>query len=148
MSGNNIQGSGAVPGHGLVPGHGFKPGKSGNPGGLPKWVKQVRESLRSLAPKGQAVVAKIFARALDTERLEKIVAAEESTPEQVLKAEQSLHARLDLANRANAEILKYVLPKPTQRHKVEGQVQAGPLAGVPADELAAFIRQVRDGKAT
>lgn len=121
----------------------FKPGsKSANPGGQPKWVKQFRDSLKDIAPKGQEIIAKIYARALDTSALERIVEDGESTPEQVLRAEKQMHDRFSLAQQATAEVLKYTLPKPTTRVKVDGKME-NPLAGMTTEQLLEWGRNLK-----
>jgi hypothetical protein len=140
VSEESVQGSGGVTGKGFVP------GKSGNPGGLPTWVKTLRDSLKELAPKGRQVVDRIFTRALNTEALEKIIDDGESTPEQVLKAETALQNRLALASKANEVVLGFVLPKPKQRVAVSGQL-GNPLGDVPTEEIQALIRAAKgEGK--
>lgn len=133
MSADSVQVNGGVTGKG------FRPGKSGNPGGQPTWVKALRDSLKELSPKGRKVMERVFDRALNTDALTKVIEDGESSPEAVLKAETALHNRLALATKAQEVLLAYVLPKPTQRHKVSGQVE-NPLAGLSTEALQAFLK--------
>lgn len=124
----------------------FKPGKSGNPGGLPRWLKEFRDALKGVAPEGLVVVRRIYERANNVEALEKIINDGESSPEAVLKAEAALHDRLELAHKVNAESWKYLLPKPTLKHKVSGEL-GNPMTGVSTEDIQAFIRATKgEGK--
>jgi len=132
--------------NGGATGKGFAKGKSGNPGGTPKWLRQVREGLRELAPEGLKVVRRIYSRANDVSELERIIQDGESSPEAVLKAEAALHDRLELAHKVNAESWKYLMPKPTQRHKVSGQLDGNPLREVTTEEIQAFLKRGKEGE--
>lgn len=140
MSENSVQVNGGVTGKG------FRPGKSGNPGGQPTWVKALRDSLKELSPKGRRVMERVFDRALNTETLDKIIGDGESSPEAVLKAETALQNRLSLATKAQEVLLTYVLPKPTQRHKVSGQLDGNPLREVSTEEIAAYLKRGKEGE--
>lgn len=69
----------------------FGPGNAANPGGQPKWLKQVRESLKALTPLAAERLKGII---LDGEDKDSVAAAK--------------------------VVLEYTVPKPKQTHKVEG----------------------------
>lgn len=83
---------------------------SPNPGGQPKWVKEVRDSLRALHP-----VAR--------ERLETIITNGEDKD----------------ANVAIRIVYDFSLPKPKQTHRVEGGGRDA-LAGLTPEQLVAFVK--------
>lgn len=118
---------------------------SANPGGVPKEVKKFRDLLKGLLPQSERVARKVLQRAEDTSDLDAIIADGETSPETRLEAENALNARLKLGVQMNAEIWKYSVPKPTQRHKVSGQVE-NPLAGLSTEALQAFLKgEKKDG---
>jgi len=88
----------------------FKPGQSGNPGGQPKWVKQVRDALRTCVEKG-------------AEKLEYII-------------ENGEHKDVIAATKLAAE---FTLRKPKQTHRVEHKGQ-DPLAGLTPEEIVKFVK--------
>lgn len=92
-----------------APGKPFKKGQSGNPGGQPAWVKKVRDSLKKCSPLAVRTLKDVMRNGPDKERV-----------------------------RAAAEVLKYVVPAPKQRVKVERDGK-DPLASLSPEELVAFI---------
>jgi hypothetical protein len=93
--------------------------KSGspNPGGRPKWVSEVRESLRGLVPKAVG-------------RLEKIIENGDDKN----------------ANAASKIVLEFSIRKPTQRHKVSGQL-SNPVGELSTEDIQALIRATKgEGK--
>lgn len=47
----------------------WKPGQSGNPGGQPKWVKEVREALKTCVQKGAARLERIIEQGEDKDAI-------------------------------------------------------------------------------
>lgn len=70
----------------------FPRGKSGNPGGQPKWVKEVREALRTCVTKGAARLERIIENGSDKDAVAAMKVAAE-----------------------------FSLTKPKQTHKIEGK---------------------------
>jgi hypothetical protein len=89
----------------------FKKGESGNPGGGPKWLKGVRESLKSLTPLAAKTLKDIM--------------------------ENTDAKDADRAKAADV-VLKYTVPLPKQTHRVEGK-GGDPLALMSAEALVAFV---------
>lgn len=92
-----------------VPGKPFKKGESGNPGGAPKWLKEVREGLKSLHPAAKQRLTSIIADGSDKD-----------------------------ATAAIRVVYEYTVPKPKQTHRVEGK-NGDPLASLTAEQLVAFV---------
>lgn len=88
----------------------WKPGQSGNPGGQPKWVKEVREALKTCVQKGAARLENIIETGEDKDAI--------------------------AATRLAAE---FTIRKPKQTHRVEGK-GGDPLAVLTADQLVAFVK--------
>lgn len=98
----------------------FAEGTSGNAGGVAKWQRELQEALRTrFEGKGLPVIDKILERAAMTEALERVIESKESPPENVLRAEKDMQARLELAARVTIEIAKLLLPRPVQRIELE-----------------------------
>lgn len=93
----------------------FPKGKSGNPGGQPKWVKEVREALRTCVKKGAA-------------RLEEII---------VTGSDKDAVAAMKVA-------AEFSLAKPKQTHRVEGK-GGDPLQVLTAEQLVAFVTGKKEG---
>lgn len=76
MSDESIQGSGRS---GNL--KSYKKGQSGNPGGQPKWLKEVREAMRTCVTKGAARLQAIIEQGEDRDAVAAVkVAAEYSLP--------------------------------------------------------------------
>lgn len=88
----------------------FRPGQSGNPDGQPKWLKGVRESLKSLTPLARKTLREVMKTGQDKDR----VAAAKT-------------------------VLEYTVPKPKQTHRVESGGKDA-LAGLTPEQLVAFIK--------
>lgn len=86
------------------------PGSTANPGGLPKWVKEVRDALGKDLPLARR---KLRLRLRD------------DNPDVQLKA-------IDI-------LFKYTLPKPKQEVEVSGEVKS-PLAGMTPEQLLAIVK--------
>lgn len=87
----------------------FKPGApSANPGGQPKWMREMRESLKAMLPSTRKRLANIIESGSDKD-----------------------------ATAAARLVLEYTLPKPRARVKVEG-AGSSPLAGLSAEQLVAL----------
>lgn len=110
MSGDGAQDSRPQP-----PGVPFPKGKSGNPGGQPKWLREVRDGLRSLAPKAYRRLESIIDTGSDKD-----------------------------ATAAAKVVFEYTLPKPKQTHRVEGK-NGDPLAALTDVQLVAFIAGKKEG---
>lgn len=122
------------------------PGNTANPGGNAGEVVRFRELLKGLHPQTARVARKVLDRAENTAALDAIIADGETSPEVRLEAENALNARLKLGTQMAAEVWKYSVPKPTQRHKVSGHLQRGPLDDIPTEELQAFLKKGKEEK--
>lgn len=105
MSDNSSQGKGGS--ENLIK---FKKGQSGNPGGQPKWLKEVRDALRTCAERGAV-------------RLMEII-------------ENGEHKDVIAATRLAVE---YTIRKPKQTHRVEGK-GSDLLAALTPEQLVAFVK--------
>ena len=88
----------------------FKPGQSGNPNGRPKWLKEVREGLRSLLPDAQRRLGDVIRNGSDKD-----------------------------STAAAKVVLEYTISKPKQTHRVEGK-GGDPLAVLTPEQLVAFVK--------
>lgn len=117
------------------------PGNTANPGGNAGEVVRFRELLKGLHPQTARVARKVLDRAENTAALDAIIADGETSPEARLEAENALNARLKLGTQMAAEVWRYSVPKPTQKHKVSGQLDGNPLKDVSNETLLAYLKQ-------
>jgi hypothetical protein len=122
------------------------PGNTANPGGMSKEAKAFRELLKGLKPQTVRVARKALDRAENTSALEAIINDGEASPEARLEAEGQLNARMKIGAQMIAEIWKYSVPKPLQKHKLSGQL-SNPLGDVSTEDIQALIRAAKgEGK--
>ncbi len=88
----------------------WKPGESGNKDGGPKWLKEIRNGLRSLLPETMDRLGEIIRNGSDKD-----------------------------STAAARVVLEYTVPKPKQTHRVEGK-GGDPLAVLTPDQLVEFIK--------
>jgi len=121
------------------------PGNTANPGGLGQEMTKFRALLKALHPHTVAVARKVLGRAEDTSALEAIVDNAEAPDEIRLEAENALNARLKLGTQMVAEVWRYSVAKPIQRHKVAGQL-SNPLAPLTTEEIQDYLRRQKEEK--
>jgi hypothetical protein len=103
----------------------FRRGVSGNPGGLPTWVKAVRDSLEDASAEGAALLTSII-RGEEVELL--------TRDGDVVKVKPSVESRLKAVEIA----LSYTVPRPSPRNH-EAAADAGPeLRALPTEALEAI----------
>jgi len=89
----------------------FGAGNSANPGGQPRWLKSVRESLKTLTPLARDTLQHVMENAAKDS--DKVAAAK--------------------------VVLEFTVPKPKQTHRVEHKGQ-DPLAGLTPEEIVRFVK--------
>lgn len=122
-----------------------------NPSGRSKWVNEFQQAFRERLAKPSAdVLARVMDRALDTSdidgAIDKVDVAE--NPSLFARLESEKNERFNQAIRAAGEAMKYILPKPKEVDKPDGEAEkaASKLGGLSTVELLALSRKPQTTK--
>lgn len=130
----------------LVPGR-----QSLNPSGHSKWVNEFQRVFREhLANPSKDVLEKVMNRALDTSDIDGVIAKVDVTenPNLFARLESEKNERYNQAIRAADVAMKYILPKPKEVDKPDGEAEkaVSKLGGLSTAELLALSRKPQTPK--
>lgn len=134
---------------GLLPGR-----QSLNPSGRSKWVNEFQQVFRERLAKPSAdVLARVMDRALDTSDIDAALGAIDlqENPGAIhtfARIESEKNERFNQAIRAAGEAMKYILPKPKEVDKPDGEAEkaVSKLGGLSTAELLALSRKPQTPK--